>query len=48
MYNEKIDTWVIGTLAYQLFTAENPFKIKKKEDLSKIVTDDITIKYGSL
>jgi serine/threonine protein kinase len=30
MYNEKIDTWAIGTLAYELFCADNPFKIKKK------------------
>ena len=30
MYNEKVDTWAIGTLAYEMFTAENPFKIKKK------------------
>lgn len=48
MYNEKIDTWAIGTLAYELFTSENPFKIKKKQELSKIVTEDFVMKTGSL
>jgi serine/threonine protein kinase len=38
LYNEKIDIWAIGTLAYELFTGENPFKILRKEDLSKIIT----------
>ena len=47
MYNEKVDTWAIGTLAYEMFTAENPFKIKKKEELSKIVTDDFVMRMGS-
>lgn len=48
MYNQKIDTWAIGTLAYELYCADNPFKIKKKEDLSKIVTQDFVMKTGSL
>jgi len=37
-YNKKIDSWAIGALTHELFTSDNPFKIKNKEDLSKIVT----------
>jgi len=39
-YNKKIDTWAIGTIAYEIFTSENPFNITKKSELSKIVTED--------
>lgn len=38
-YNEKIDIWAFGTLVYELFTGDNPFKIKNKFDLKKIVTE---------
>lgn len=30
-----------------MFTGENPFKILKKEDLSKIITEDFIMKSGS-
>ena len=40
-YNEKIDIWAFGTLVYELFTGENPFKIRSKSDLKRIVTDDV-------
>jgi hypothetical protein len=30
-----------------MFTADNPFKIKKKEELSKIITDDFVMRIGS-
>jgi len=39
-YNRKIDTWAIGALTYELVTSENAFKIKHKEDLMKIITED--------
>ena len=39
-YNQKIDSWAIGALTHELFTGENAFKIKKKDDLSKIITED--------
>lgn len=37
-YNEKIDTWAIGTLTYEMLTGENPFKITKKSEITKIIT----------
>ncbi len=40
MYNEKIDISSIGTLAYEMFPGDSPFKIKRKEDLSKIITEN--------
>ena len=36
-YNKKIDIWAIGSLAHQLITGEDPFKIKTKEDLVRVV-----------
>jgi serine/threonine protein kinase len=39
-YNSKIDIWALGTLAYEIFTNKNPFKIESKEELSKIITMD--------
>jgi len=46
-YNKKIDTWAIGALTHELFTSENPFKIKSQSDLSKIITDDFVMETGS-
>lgn len=47
-YNEKIDTWALGALSYELFSGQNPFNITKKEDISKIVTEDFKMTIGSL
>ncbi len=30
-YDEKIDIWALGAMAYELFTAMNPFNIKNKD-----------------
>ena len=46
-YNEKIDAWALGTLAYELMTGSSPFEIKKKSDISKIVTEEFEVKVGS-
>lgn len=46
-YNEKIDTWAIGTLAYELMTATNPFQIRNKSDLKKIITESVQMEDGS-
>jgi serine/threonine protein kinase len=46
-YNKKIDTWAIGALTHELYTGENPFKIKNKDDLSKIITEDFEMEHGS-
>ena len=39
-YNKKIDVWAVGALTHELVTAENPFRIKNKDELGKIVTED--------
>jgi len=46
-YNKKIDIWAIGALVHELFTSDNPFKIKTQSDLSKVVTEDFEMQVGS-
>ena len=41
-YNEKVDLWAIGILAYELFFNASPFNITSQDELFKIITDDIT------
>jgi serine/threonine protein kinase len=36
-YNEKIDLWALGIMAYELRYGKAPFNIKNKSELSKIV-----------
>ena len=36
-YDEAVDIWAIGVIAYELFTNTIPFKIKSIKDLKKIV-----------
>jgi serine/threonine protein kinase len=36
-YNDAIDIWSLGIMAYELFTHEFPFKIESVNDLIKIV-----------
>ena len=36
-YDEKVDIWAIGVLAYELMVGYSPFEINDQEDLSKIV-----------
>jgi len=36
-YGDSVDVWAIGVLTYELMTDENPFKITKMSDISKIV-----------
>lgn len=36
-YDEKVDIWAIGVLAYELMVGHSPFEINDQEDLSKIV-----------
>jgi serine/threonine protein kinase len=42
-YNQKIDVWAYGILVYELFTGENPFKIREKSDLNRVITEEVTI-----
>lgn len=46
-YNHKIDIWAIGTLAFEIAVGENPFGVKRREDLKKIVTKDLEMNVGS-
>jgi serine/threonine protein kinase len=36
-YDEKVDLWAIGVLAYELFFGTSPFDISEQQDLVKIV-----------
>lgn len=36
-YDEKVDLWAIGILAYELLIGKSPFDIYEQEDLYKIV-----------
>ena len=42
-YNEKIDIWAYGILVHELFTGENPFKIRDKSDLNRVITEEVVI-----
>ena len=36
-----MDIWAIGVLTYELLTGENPFNIKRIDELQKIVSENI-------
>ncbi len=36
-YDEKVDLWAVGILAYELHLGSSPFNINEQEDLVKIV-----------
>lgn len=46
-YNAKSDIWALGPLVYELLAGENPFCIRKREDLDKIITKNAELKVGS-
>lgn len=37
-YDEKVDLWAIGILAFELHLSSSPFNIQSQEDLLKIVS----------
>jgi serine/threonine protein kinase len=37
-YDEKVDLWAIGILAYELVIGNSPFEINEQHDLIKIVS----------
>jgi len=42
-YDEKVDLWAIGILAYELLIGNSPFEINEQQDLIKIVKFDIIL-----
>ena len=46
-YSNKIDIWAVGNIAYELLTSENPFRITCEGELKKIVTDNVSVDFGS-
>lgn len=36
-YDEKVDLWAIGVLAFELHLGVSPFNVEEQEDLVKIV-----------
>jgi serine/threonine protein kinase len=41
-YDEKIDVWSVGLMAYECLLGRIPFKIYSEFDLNRIVSDDVT------
>ena len=39
-YNESVDVWAIGIIAFEMLTGEMPFRIRSIRDLSKVVNVD--------
>lgn len=46
-YNMKSDIWALGPLTYEMISKDNPFMIKNRDDLDKIITKDAVLKVGS-
>lgn len=40
-YDEKVDLWAIGILAYELLLGKSPFDISEQQDLYKIVHNSL-------
>ncbi len=40
-YDEKVDLWAIGILAYELLLGKSPFDISEQQDLYKIVRNSL-------
>lgn len=47
-YNEKIDIWALGAMGYELFTSKNPFEVRNKDELKRVVTEPFKMTVGSL
>lgn len=47
-YDEKIDIWALGAMGYELFTGCNPFDIKNKDELKRIITHEFKMIEGSI
>ena len=41
-YDEKIDVWSVGLMAYECLIGRIPFKIYSEFDLNRIVSDEVT------
>ena len=46
-YCDKVDVWALGAMAYELVTRDNPFKVRKRQDLLKVINEDFTMTFGS-
>ena len=44
----EIDIWALGILTHELFFGDNPFEIRKEDDLFRVVQNEFRMKVGSL
>jgi serine/threonine protein kinase len=42
-YDEKIDIWALGVILFEMLFGEDPFKIKREEELVKIVKSELKL-----
>lgn len=46
-YSNKVDLWALGTLAHEIFTGDNPFRIINRRQLRNILTQEPILPTGS-
>lgn len=45
-YDERIDIWAVGVLAYEMIVGSNPFQIKSQGELVRILEKEVEFPNG--